>query len=86
MMPMRLVDLPSGQSAVVVEVHAKDALRTRLVEFGIRPGVVVMSRQRCSGGGRMVQVGNARLALDRAALTMIDVEIHQVAAGRGVAL
>jgi len=83
---MRLVDLPSGQSAVVVDVHAEAALRTRLVEFGIRPGVVVMSRQRCSGGGRMVQVGNARLALDRAALNTIDVEVHQVETDKGVTL
>ena len=85
-MSMRLVDLPSGQSATVTEVHAEATLRTRLVEFGLRPGVVVMSRQRCSGGGRMVQVGNARLALDRAALSMIDVEVHRVVTNKGVGL
>ncbi len=86
MLVMRLVDLLFGQSATVVDVHAQADLRRRLVEFGIRPGVVVMSRQRCSGGGRMVQVGNARLALDRAALTMIDVEVHQVETDQGVTL
>jgi len=83
---MRLVDLPSGQSATVVDVHAQSGLRTRLVEFGLRPGVVVMSRQRCSGGGRMIQVGNARLALDRAALALIDVDVHQVETDQGMTL
>ncbi len=71
---MHLADLPMGVIAPVSEVVAGDGVRTRLAELGIRPGVHVSCVQRCSGGGRVVRVGNARLALDRAALRAVHLE------------
>ncbi len=71
---VHLADLPLGVVAPVSHVVAGDGIRIRLAELGIRPGVAVSCVQRCAGGGRVVRVGNARLALDRAALRAVQLE------------
>ncbi len=73
--PVDLLDVAPGATARVLAVEARPALRTRLHEFGLRPGVMVTCQQRCSGGGRVVRVGNARVALDRTTLRALRVEV-----------
>ncbi len=52
-------------SATVKSVGADPAVRRRLAEMGIRPGATVRVMYRTTGGGRVVSVGGARVALDR---------------------
>ena len=42
--------------------------RRRLAELGLRPGAVVTVMGRTAGGGRVLGVGTARVALDRRTL------------------
>lgn len=52
-------------TATVQSVDADPAVRRRLAEMGIRPGASVRVLYRTTGGGRVVSVGGARVALDR---------------------
>lgn len=61
-MTATLLDAPLGEH-VTLEVH--DALRLRLAEMGLRCGQCVCPLQRTPGGGRIVGIGTARVALDR---------------------
>ncbi len=70
---MQLRDVGTGRQATVISIDDAAAYAIRLAELGIRPGVHIECVQRCSGGGRVVRVGNARLALDKAALAAIVV-------------
>jgi ferrous iron transport protein A len=69
----RLSTVARGHETSVAGVTGGENLRRRLAEFGIRTGTRIVVLQRCSGGGRVVQVGNARLALDRRALAAIQI-------------
>lgn len=62
-------------SATVQSVDAEPAIRRRLAEMGIRPGATLRVMYRTTGGGRVVSVGGARVALDRelAAAVTLDV-------------
>ncbi len=70
-----LCDLPLGVAAHVQSVVAPPAMQRRLAELGIRSGVALSCTQRCAGGGRIVSIGHARLALDRAALQAVVVDL-----------
>jgi Fe2+ transport system protein FeoA len=70
---MRLIDVPLGVRVPVHGVVGDSALQTRMAELGIRPGASISCGRRCAGGGRIIVVGNARLALDRAALGAIEI-------------
>jgi Fe2+ transport system protein FeoA len=58
----------------VRDVPLADAPRQRLAEMGVRPGAEVSVVQRTSGGGVVVEVGGAHIALDRATARAITVE------------
>jgi ferrous iron transport protein A len=49
------------------------ALGRRLAELGLRPGTVVTVLRRTAGGGRVVAVGAARVALGREMLRALAV-------------
>ncbi|GMA20539.1 ferrous iron transport protein A [Arsenicicoccus piscis] len=66
---------PLRAPARVVEVVAAAAPRRRLAELGLRPGAVVQARSRTSGGGRVVAVDGSRIALDRATVSGLIVEL-----------
>lgn len=51
-------------SATVTSVDADPAVRRRLAEMGIRPGAALRVLYRTTGGGRVVSVGGARVAID----------------------
>ncbi|HLZ38429.1 MAG TPA: FeoA family protein [Mycobacteriales bacterium] len=49
------------------------AVARRLYELGLRPGTEVVVLHRTAGGGRVVLVDGARVALDRATLLALPV-------------
>ncbi|WP_297742366.1 FeoA family protein [uncultured Tessaracoccus sp.] len=71
-----LGELRAGTGAVVTNVvrtPGNHFVVRRLAELGIRPGAQITAGQRTPGGGRVVGVAGARLALDRATLHMLEV-------------
>lgn len=65
-MQSTLLDATIGTPVVLGQPDVPAALRLRLAEIGIRRGQVVSTMRRTTGGGRIVAVGRARIALDRA--------------------
>lgn len=64
---------PIGQR-VILGIPGLDTARTRrLAELGLRPGVEVVVLFRTAGGGRVLAVDDARLAVDRATLEALPV-------------
>jgi len=69
-----LDDAPAGTGRTVLSVAADPALGRRLAELGLRSGEVVTPLHRTAGGGRLVAVGDTRVALARAVLRTIEVQ------------
>ena len=70
---MTLDDAPLGSVAVVVRADVEASLGRRLAEMGLRVGERVTPLHRTSGGGRVLAVGDTRLALARSVLRRIEV-------------
>ena len=68
---MTLDSVPTGTPVVLgrPEVPADRALR--LAQLGLRPGATVVPLHRTAGGGRVVAVGDARVAVARVTLGSI---------------
>lgn len=69
-----LADTPVGTRATVVSSTADPALVRRLAELGLRPGALLTVVQRTAGGGRVVDTGSARYAIDNRTLHHIGVK------------
>ena len=72
----KLTQLRAGAGAVVTNVMRtpdNHFVVRRLAELGIRPGAQLTAGQKTPGGGRIVGVAGAQLALDRATLHMLEV-------------
>lgn len=64
---------PIGQR-VILGVPGLDTARTRrLAELGLRPGAEVAVLFRTAGGGRVLAVEDARIAIDRVTLEALPV-------------
>ena len=72
-MQSTLLDAAIGTPVELGQPEVPAALRLRLAEIGIRRGQVVSAMRRTTGGGRVVAVGRARIALDRATCRSIMV-------------
>jgi ferrous iron transport protein A len=59
---------PCGHPLLLGEPRLPAARRLRLAELGLRPGATVTVLRRTAGGGRIVGVGDARVALGRSVL------------------
>lgn len=70
---MTLDEAPLGQGALVASADVEPALARRLAELGIRGGQVVTPLHRTTGGGRVLAVGDSRLALAGSVLRRIEV-------------
>lgn len=70
-MTATLLDARLGESVTLDVPAAQDALRLRLAEMGLRCGQCVCPLQRTPGGGRIVEVGTTRVALDRATCRLL---------------
>lgn len=69
-----LDDAPAGTARAVLSVAADPTLGRRLAELGLRSGEVVTPLHRTAGGGRLIAVGDTRVALARAVLRSIEVQ------------
>ena len=70
---MTLDQAPKGIPVVLQRPDLPVARGRRLAELGLRPGAVVTVVRRSTGGGRIVSVGPARVALGRETLRRIGV-------------
>ena len=63
-----LATAPCGVPLLLGSADLPVPRRLRLAELGLRPGVTVTVLRRTAGGGRIVGVGDARVAVGRAVL------------------
>ncbi|HPE12295.1 MAG TPA: FeoA domain-containing protein [Actinomycetota bacterium] len=61
-------------AGTVTEVEGTPSMKRRLAEMGIRTGSHVRVLYRTTGGGRVVSVGGARVALDSGLAAAIGIE------------
>ncbi|WP_425308381.1 ferrous iron transport protein A [Ammonicoccus fulvus] len=73
---LTLAGAPARSRLVVVRLRTPADLARRLGALGVRPGVQVEVLHNASGGGRVIGVAGARLALDRRVLG--DIEVRDV--------
>ena len=71
---MHLGECLLDQDVVVVTVDLPQEFRLRMYEIGVHAGAVLRVTHRGPSGGRVVAVGGARLALDAATTTTVQVE------------
>jgi len=71
---VRLDEAPADACTTVVSDDAPAPLARRLAELGVRTGQQVTPLHRTAGGGRLVAVGDTRVALARSVLAGIEVE------------
>ena len=72
---MTLDEAPTGSGCVVRHSHGRPALVRRLAELGIRSGERVRVLHRTAGGGRVVAVSDTRIALSRAVLRGVEIDL-----------
>ncbi len=65
---------PLGAAVRVSGADTPADLTRRLAELGVRAGAVVRCLQRTAGGGRVVDVAGARIALGREVLRAVRTE------------
>lgn len=71
---MTLDAVAVGTPITVLSARAADpAVSRRMAELGLRPGTLVRTLMRTSGGGGVIAVGDDRLAVSRAILTAVEV-------------
>jgi Fe2+ transport system protein FeoA len=66
-----LASAPCGVPVILGRAALPAPRRLRLAELGLRPGVTVTVLRRTAGGGRILGVGDARVALGRGLLDAI---------------
>ena len=64
--PRRTLDSLPLHRRAQLEATATVDTQARLARLGIRLGAIIEATQRTPGGGRVVAVGDLRIALDRA--------------------
>ncbi len=73
MTAVTLDQAPAGAELHVAGTDLEPALERRLAELGVRRGQAVTPLHRTSGGGRVLAVGDTRIALARSVLRRIEV-------------
>jgi ferrous iron transport protein A len=66
-----LASAPLGLPVLLGPVALPAARRLRLAELGLRAGATVTVLRRTAGGGRIVAIGDARVALGRTVLAQL---------------
>lgn len=59
----------------ITDTSKAAGMARRLGELGVRPGAVVQCAHGTAGGGRVIEVGGARLALGRSVLQSVAAEV-----------
>lgn len=73
-----LAQQPIGSTVVLGVPHLDPARTRRLAELGLRSGTEVIVLHRTAGRGRVLAIGETRLALDRATLAALPVALTSV--------
>lgn len=73
-MTTTLREAPVGPRLLVTTVDSGAAPVRRLAELGLRPGALIRSLRRTAGGGRILDIGGARVALGYDLVEAIGVE------------
>jgi len=73
-----LASAPFGVPLLLEQAALPAPRRLRLAELGLRPGATVTVLRRTAGGGRIVGVGDARVAVARAVLQQVTA-VHAAA-------
>lgn len=76
--PRALAAVERGAEVVLTGIDVPHEHRLRLAELGLRPGMRLRVLARTVGGGRIVGVGPARLAIDRFLAAGLAVELAPV--------
>ncbi len=76
-----LAGQPVGRRVVLGSPQLDAARTRRLAELGLRAGVEVLVLHRTAGQGRVLAIGDSRIALDRATLQSLPV-VALVSGGR----
>jgi ferrous iron transport protein A len=71
---VRLVEVPTGGRAVLGAPQVPPAMARRLAELGLRAGEPVEVLHRTAGGGRLLAVGDTRIAIDRQTARSLPVQ------------
>lgn len=77
---MRLGDVRPGAYAVLKAPDVPAPMARRLAELGLRAGERVQVMHRTAGGGRLLAVGDTRIAIDRQTARSIPVRPAEAAA------
>ena len=78
---MTLASAPCGVPLVLGQADLPVARRLRLAELGLRAGATVTVLRRTAGGGRIIGVGDARVAVGRTVLGTMSARVVQSADG-----
>ncbi len=78
---MTLASAPCGVPLLLGEAALPAPRRLRLAELGLRPGVTVTVLRRTAGGGRILGVGDARVAVGRQVLVKLAASFAHPGAG-----
>jgi ferrous iron transport protein A len=70
---MRLIDIPAGKSARVIDVTGGMGMKNRLAAIGIYPGATVKV-VKSPPGPMIIEVSGTRLALGKGMAARIEVE------------
>lgn len=73
---MTLDDAPAGTAVVIGRPDVAPDRCLRMAQVGLRPGAHVVPLHRTVGGGRVIGVGDARVALGRGVLRAVPVVDH----------
>jgi Fe2+ transport system protein FeoA len=72
-----LTTAPCGVPLILGQAALPASRRLRLAELGLRPGAVVTVLRVTAGGGRILGVGDARVALGRGVLSSVPARLAQ---------
>ncbi|MFV0634258.1 FeoA family protein [Demequina sp.] len=70
---MNLASVAVGAEARIQSVSTESALALRLREMGVRPGAAIRVAGKAPAGARVIAIGAARIAMDRA--TCLEIEV-----------
>lgn len=70
---MTLDVVPAGRTVVLGALQLPPVRERRLAELGLRRGQSIVVLHRTAGGGRLLGIGDARVAVDRATLRGLTV-------------
>ncbi|MDQ1288167.1 MAG: ferrous iron transport protein [Actinomycetota bacterium] len=68
---MTLASAPCNVPLILGRAALPAPRRLRLAELGLRPGATVTVLRRTAGGGRIVGIGDARVAIGQGVLTAV---------------